>query len=462
MSCSKEIYCGSSSLARCASYIKLGKEPSFYYRIISLEERHNIMLKNIECVPLNRKQIAFSYYYLGVLSISLNKNPEEICRYFVKSIEKEEENPVYCVGAILFLMRAGDYGEAQQIYAKSDKDNLAKAMQESPFQQFADEFNFYRVILENKYGKNMIQLIHSIQSKFTFIAQEFQPLKNSFDSVKKELDSQSQQLTQTQNQLDIKTKELDSKSKELDTISKALKQSQDSIQSLTSKNNQLTQSLNSLPIKKQTLEIKNLEQDLKIKELKTKQIEKELGYDYNVLEEVETKVKEIESLKQNIKVKDLELIKRDSRIKELESKSKSLELNQRDSKDSHEFKDSLFNSNLTAKNRIHNHLSYKLGKAMIENSKSLWGYIRMPYVLSYIKEQHNKEQKQYQERIKNNPKSKLPQLESYPDYKEALKEKNTFTYKLGEAFIKANKTWYKGGYVKLWFEVRKLKKEFEK
>ena len=92
----------------------------------------------------------------------------------------------------------------------------------------------------------------------------------------------------------------------------------------------------------------------------------------------------------------------------------------------------------TAKNRIHNHLSYKLGKAMIENSKSILGYIRMPYVLSYIKEQHNKEQKQYQEQIKKNPNLKLPKLESYKDYKEALKEKECFTYKLGEALIRAN------------------------
>ncbi|ECS0828911.1 TPA: sugar transferase, partial [Campylobacter coli] len=35
------------------------------------------------------------------------------------------------------------------------------------------------------------------------------------------------------------------------------------------------------------------------------------------------------------------------------------------------------------------------------------------------------------------------------------------TYKLGEALIKANKTWYKGGYVKMLFEVRKLKREFK-
>ncbi|EKA0814976.1 hypothetical protein OJ510_001113 [Campylobacter coli] len=110
----------------------------------------------------------------------------------------------------------------------------------------------------------------------------------------------------------------------------------------------------------------------------------------------------------------------------------------------------------TAKSRIQNQLSYKLGQAMIVNSKSLLGYIRMPFVLSYIKDKHKQEQKIYQEKIKKDPSLKLPPLENYPDYKEALKEKECLTYKLGEALIKANKTWYKGGYVKLWFEIRKL------
>ncbi|EAL0897544.1 sugar transferase, partial [Campylobacter coli] len=111
----------------------------------------------------------------------------------------------------------------------------------------------------------------------------------------------------------------------------------------------------------------------------------------------------------------------------------------------------------TAKSRIQNQLSYKLGQAMIVNSKSLLGYIRMPFVLSYIKDKHKQEQKIYQEKIKKDPSLKLPPLENYPDYKEALKEKECLTYKLGEALIKANKTWYKGGYVKLLFKIRKLK-----
>ncbi|MBQ8608633.1 MAG: hypothetical protein IJ414_00630, partial [Campylobacter sp.] len=96
--------------------------------------------------------------------------------------------------------------------------------------------------------------------------------------------------------------------------------------------------------------------------------------------------------------------------------------------------------------------------AMIENSKSIWGYIRMPYVLSYIKDMHKKEQIAYNEKIKANPNLKLPPLESYPDYKEALKEKECLTYKLGEAMIEASKNWYKGGYIKLLLDIKKLKK----
>ncbi|EEO8700219.1 capsular polysaccharide synthesis protein [Campylobacter coli] len=110
----------------------------------------------------------------------------------------------------------------------------------------------------------------------------------------------------------------------------------------------------------------------------------------------------------------------------------------------------------TAKSRIQNELSYKLGQTMIVNSKNIFGILFMPvYIISTLLS-HKQEQKIYQEKIKKDPSLKLPSLESYPDYKEALKEKECLTYKLGEALIKANKTWYKGGYVKLLFKIRKL------
>ncbi|ENY1914172.1 hypothetical protein ACFVNS_001842 [Campylobacter coli] len=99
----------------------------------------------------------------------------------------------------------------------------------------------------------------------------------------------------------------------------------------------------------------------------------------------------------------------------------------------------------TAKQRIQNQLSYKLGQAMIVNSKSLLGYIAIPIALLSITISHKQEQKIYQEKIKKDPSLKLPPLESYPDYKEALKEKECLTYKLGEALIKASNNWYGGG-----------------
>ena len=115
----------------------------------------------------------------------------------------------------------------------------------------------------------------------------------------------------------------------------------------------------------------------------------------------------------------------------------------------------------SAKERIHSHLAYKLGLALIENSKSIKGYIRLPYVLSYIKDKHKKEQRIYNEKIKDNPSLKLPPLESYPDYEEALKEKQCITYKLGEALIENMK---RGGalkYIKFMKDVRRIKRQFK-
>ncbi|MBX1811488.1 sugar transferase, partial [Campylobacter jejuni] len=100
-----------------------------------------------------------------------------------------------------------------------------------------------------------------------------------------------------------------------------------------------------------------------------------------------------------------------------------------------------------AKIKIQNHLAYKLGQAMIYNSKSILGYIRMPFVLFYIRYRHQKEL----QRRKTNPELVLPPLEDCSDYEEALKIKNYFSYKLGEALIQASKNWYKGGYVKFLF-----------
>ncbi|MPO73650.1 glycosyltransferase family 2 protein, partial [Campylobacter jejuni] len=52
---------------------------------------------------------------------------------------------------------------------------------------------------------------------------------------------------------------------------------------------------------------------------------------------------------------------------------------------------------------------------------------------------------------------KLPPLENYPDYQEALKYKEHLSYKLGKILLESFKTWHKGGLFKLWYKIRSLK-----
>ncbi|WP_416861072.1 hypothetical protein [Helicobacter ganmani] len=89
----------------------------------------------------------------------------------------------------------------------------------------------------------------------------------------------------------------------------------------------------------------------------------------------------------------------------------------------------------TAKDRIKNHLSYQLGQILLKDSKSFFGISKLPFKILWTILKHKNKQKQYQEKITNNPCLKLPPLESYPDYKQALKIKNYFSYQLGEAFL---------------------------
>ncbi|EAH6735045.1 glycosyltransferase [Campylobacter coli] len=197
-------------------------------------------------------------------------------------------------------------------------------------------------------------------------------------------------------------------------------------------------------IANQTTQIQNLNNTLntKTQELtsKTTQI-KELN------QVVANQTSQIQNLNNTLNTKTQELTSKTTQINSLQTTLKN--------------KDSLLSfqsQHGTAKQRIQNQLSYKLGQTMIINSKNIFGILFMPvYIISTLLS-HKQEQKIYQEKIKKDPSLKLPPLENYPDYKEALKFKNHLSYKLGQALIKANKTWYKGGYVKVIFEIRKLKK----
>ncbi|EAK2124536.1 alpha-2,3-sialyltransferase, partial [Campylobacter coli] len=114
-----------------------------------------------------------------------------------------------------------------------------------------------------------------------------------------------------------------------------------------------------------------------------------------------------------IKEKDLVINSGINQINQLQNnmQEKITQLNQL------QFRLSFQSQHGTAKQRIQNQLSYKLGQTMIINSKNIFGILFMPvYIISTLLS-HKQEQKIYQEKIKKDPSLKLPSLESYPDYK---------------------------------------------
>ncbi|WP_270982990.1 hypothetical protein [Campylobacter upsaliensis] len=85
---------------------------------------------------------------------------------------------------------------------------------------------------------------------------------------------------------------------------------------------------------------------------------------------------------------------------------------------------------------VKQHLSYKLGQAMIECSKSLFGYVCLPYVLYYIKSTHKKEN--------------LETTQQFLDYEEAQNIKNHLSYKLGQGLLQRTRGGGGGDYAKLY------------
>ncbi|MDO4674671.1 hypothetical protein [Campylobacter sp.] len=116
---------------------------------------------------------------------------------------------------------------------------------------------------------------------------------------------------------------------------------------------------------------------------------------------------------------------------------------------------------LGAPQRVSNHLAYKLGLAMIRNSKTPLGYIKLPYILMSIKIAHQEERKNIEQKLQYGSKSLPPPLEHYDDYEEGLKIKNFLSYKLGEALMEGYKNLW-GGLLKFYFaDLPRIKKEFK-
>jgi len=88
--------------------------------------------------------------------------------------------------------------------------------------------------------------------------------------------------------------------------------------------------------------------------------------------------------------------------------------------------------------------------------------LKLLYLLPLTFARHILQNKAYFKLIKTCPELKMPPLKSYEDFKMGIKEKQSAPYELGSALIKAYKTWYKGGFFKLFKEISKIKKKAKK
>ncbi|MCR6576273.1 glycosyltransferase [Campylobacter insulaenigrae] len=125
--------------------------------------------------------------------------------------------------------------------------------------------------------------------------------------------------------------------------------------------------------------------------------------------------------------------------------------------------DGIFNADTKqSRYRIKYHLSYKLGYAFIEAMNNKKRLFILPYTLFQIYRQHKTLAKKFQRDLKTNPHLKLPPLKYYEDYStEGLKNKQSYSYKIGKRLIYAQKNWYKGGYFIFIKQLKKIFKDYK-
>ena len=105
-----------------------------------------------------------------------------------------------------------------------------------------------------------------------------------------------------------------------------------------------------------------------------------------------------------------------------------------------------------AAQRIQKRLSYRLGSAMIANSRSFGGWLGMPFALTKQVRLYRKEKLAEGDR-------KLPPIHAYADAHDAERYKHHLSYRLGEIIIKHSKTPW--GWLIFPFAVRSAVKAFK-
>ncbi len=407
---------------------------------------------------LSYSQRAYSCFCLFMYGEKCNEKLEILEKYLQDALEFDPENDKYRIHIINCLLKRDEAYQANELLKDYLTNRFDKFCHVFTLKYWSGKYAFEEVF------NNFIKYANQDYPYLSFIAAKASEAlgQNSnaikyYKYAKQALANQANtcllnlfeiEIQNLENNIKNTNEILNTKTQELQTSQDTINSLNNQINTLTNQLNTLTTEINSYPIKKQSLEISNLEQDLINKKLKAQILEKELGLDNEINLKYNNALQENENLKAQLSKLNQEFETNNPKPKSENQRLQKINA------------DLYFALNYgTAKSRIKNQLTYKLGEAMIANSKSLWGYIKMPYILSYIKETHQTNQKLYQEKIKANPSLKLPPLETYPDYNEAIKIKEHLSYKLGEALIDADKSKLKIGYLTLWFKCKNITKE---
>ncbi|MEE3694138.1 hypothetical protein V2I21_03245 [Campylobacter sp. CLAX-22107-21] len=411
MSQAIKIYGSHSALTKLAFIINPKCEFTHLHQQINKQIRYGWLCDYYgKLSGLSPAQRAFSCFSLFLHGEACGEDPNILLKYLNEALKYDDENDKYRIHIINIWLKQGKIDEV---------DNFLKQILNTRFDNFINVFfskywsgKFaFSEVFENFTSHASEKYLH-----LSYLAARIYEVTGKLkDAIKFYKISQSLSFQEVNNNLQsIKDRYIEQLENEVLDLKNNLQLSKDKCVEQEEINNNL-----------QLIKDRNIEQ-----------LENEVLDLKNNLQLSKDKCVEQEEVNNN-----LQLIK-DRNIEQLENEVLDLKNNILD------LKRKLQGS---AKSRIKNYLSYKLGKAIVENSKSIWGYISMPYVLSYIAKEHIKELAKRKE--------KLPNIETLYDYKEAIKIKEQITYKIGEAFIRGIKTWYKGGLIRFIFEVQKIKKQ---
>jgi DNA repair exonuclease SbcCD ATPase subunit len=246
---------------------------------------------------------------------------------------------------------------------------------------------------------------------------------------------EARQAQSTQTQLDEARQHLQQAEEESELVLAQLHQVQEELEKVFLNKQEQTQQIEALQAEAQAL-TKAKEAEVAARASETKAKEKEAADKAKALAQVATLQAELKAAKASVlappQVKDLEE-ENDLLLTQLHQVQEELERYYLENQDLKKNQTQPKAKPYGAAQRIQQQLSYRLGEAMIANSRSLGGWLRMPFALAGQVRAYRADQ-----RAKAG--QKLPPIHSYADAHEADRYRQHLSYQLGQTLLKHGKT----------------------